>query len=630
MALIQIEQVEKSFGAQVLFAPFTAQVTRGDRIALVGDNGVGKSTLLSIIAGVEAPSGGRIHRASGLRIGYLQQIARLEGDGTLFAVMRQPFRELIAADEELRRLESRMAKTNDSEALHRYDDLLHTFERSGGYTIEAKIRTVLSGVGFAAEEFDKPLSRLSGGEEARASLARVLLEEPDLLLLDEPTNHLDFAALDWLEETLLAFSGAMLLVSHDRHLLNRVANRTWEIAIGEVTTYRVGYNQSRALRETKRTHQLVAYKQQQATIERHKAFIRRHHAGQKHRQAKDREHKIEKIEKVLVERPRETKRISVQIDVETPSGKRVLTTEGLKIGYERPVFCCPTLSLYRGERVAIIGENGCGKTTFLRTIAGEIPPLSGKIILGHNVQLGIFRQTQEGLHGNETVLDAILATGDLSISEGRGLLGRFLFSGDEVTKKMRALSGGERSRVALALLSLMKGNVLLLDEPTNHLDLASQEILEEALLAYEGTILLVSHDRALLESLATQVWEIQDGKLRVFLGSYSDYTARIAARRAASETVTQEPKRKQAKKPSLKEEKPDRYQKRRRLEALKEIEEEIETLEAKLKAVEQELLDTSRCGDGRRIGPLGADHKRLSDQLEKRYAEWERLSASID
>ena len=630
MALIQIEQVEKSFGGQALFSPFTAQVARGDRIALVGDNGTGKSTLLSIIAGVETPSGGRILRAGGLRIGYLRQVARLVGNGTLSEAARRPFGELIVVEEELRRLESRMARTEDPEALHRYDDLLHAFERSGGYAFDAKIRAVLRGVGFAAEEFDKPVSRLSGGEEARGALACVLLEEPDLLLLDEPTNHLDLAALDWLEETLSTFSGAMLLVSHDRQLLTRVANRTWEIAFGEVTTYRVGYTQSRALRETKRTHQLLAYEQQQATIERYKAFIRRHHAGQKHRQAKDRQHKIEKVEKVLVKRPRETKRISLKINAGAPSGKRVLATEGLKIGFHRPLFCCPTLSLYRGERVAIIGENGCGKTTFLRTIAGEIPPLSGKITLGHNVRLGIFRQTQEGLRGNETVLDAILATGDLSISEGRGLLGRFLFSGDEVTKKMCALSGGERSRIALALLSLMKGNVLLLDEPTNHLDLASQEILEEALLAYEGTTLLASHDRALLESLATQVWEIQDGELRVFLGSYSDYADRIAARRAASETATQEPKRKQAKKPSLKEEKPDRYQERRRLEALKEIEEEIETLEAELKAVEQELLDTSRRGDGRRIGPLGADHKRLSEQLEEHYAEWERLSTSID
>ncbi len=630
MALIQIEQLEKSFGAQVLFSPFTAQVTREDRIALVGDNGVGKSTLLSIIAGVEAPSRGQIHRAGGLCIGYLPQVARLEDDGTLFEAARQPFGELIAAEEELRRLELRMAKTNDSEALHRYDDLLHAFERNGGYTIEAKIRTVLTGVGFAAEEFDKPLSRLSGGEEARAALARVLLEEPDLLLLDEPTNHLDFAALDWLEETLLTFSGAMLLVSHDRHLLNRVANRTWEIAFGEVTAYRVGYSQSRSLREGKRTRQRAAYEQQRATIERHKAFIRRHHAGQKHRQAKDRQHKLERIEKVLVERPREAKRISLQISVGTPSGKQVLTTEGLKIGFHRPLFCCPTLSLYRGERVAIIGENGCGKTTFLRTIAGEIPPLSGEMTLGHNVQVAIYRQTQEGFLGDRPVLDAILAASDLSPSEARGILGRFLFSGEDALKPLDVLSGGERSRVALTILSLMKGNLLLLDEPTNHLDLASQEILEETLLAYKGTILLVSHDRALLEALATQVWEIREGELRVFRCAFRNYKERLTVERAASPAVPEKPKAVTSRKRSSGGKKLDRYREKIRLKALEDLEEEIETLEERLKTIEEELLAASRRGDGKRISQLGAHHKQLAQVLEKRYAEWEKLSASID
>lgn len=626
MSLIQIEQLTKSFGAQVLFSPFSAQVALGDRIALIGDNGVGKSTLLSIIAGLEEPSGGGIHRARGARIGYLPQVARLKGGGTLYQAMRKPFFELIAAEEELRRLEGRMAKTSDPAILHRYDELLQAFERGGGYAIDAKIRLVLVGVGFTVEEFDKPVELLSGGEEARAALARVLLEEPDLLLFDEPTNHLDFAALDWLEETLVNFAGAVILVSHDRHLLDWVTNRTWEIAFGEFTSYPGGYTRSRALREAETARRLELYERQQVYIARQKEFIRRHHAGQKHRQAKDRERKLARIEKELAERPRKAKRISLAIPTGVPSGKRVLKLEGLQVGFSSPLFTCPDLFLYRGERVAIIGSNGCGKTTFLKTITGEVPSFSGRIELGHGVRIATYSQTQEALHGRGTVLDAILSRCDLSIGQVRGFLGRFLFTGKEVKKRMNALSGGERSRVALALLSLMEGNLLLLDEPTNHLDLLSQEILEEALHSYEGTILLVSHDRALLEAIATKVWEIRDGTLRVFSCSYCDYRERLSAERASLQPVGLKAKKRLKRSPSA-EKKCDRYQEKKRTEAVKRLEGEIEHLEEELKGLEAQIHAASTCGDGEKIAGLGEVYKRLTHALDERYAKWERLSA---
>jgi ATP-binding cassette subfamily F protein 3 len=539
--------------------------------------------------------------------------------------MRKPFLNLLEMERTLRRLEEEMAQGSDPEILHRYDALLHTFERRGGYTIEAKIRSVLIGVGFRIEEFDKSVEILSGGEEARAALARVLLEEPDLLLLDEPTNHLDFAALDWLEETLSEFPGALILVSHDRHLLDRVTNRTWEIAFESFTSYRGGYTQSRLLREAETARKEGLYSKQQETIERHKEFIRRHHAGQKHRQAKDRERKLARIEKEMIDRPQLAKQISLVIPAGEPSGKKVLTIENLEVGFDTRLVSCPDLVLDRGERIAIVGANGCGKTTFLKTITGDIPPRSGKARLGHGVRWVTYTQNQEGLHGRSSVLDAILSRSNLSIGQSRGLLGRFLFSGDEVTKKLSALSGGERSRVALALLSLMKGNLILLDEPTNHLDLKSQEILEAALLAYEGTIILVSHDRALLESVATQIWEIRDHRLQVFSSDYRTYRRRRDAELSPARSTST--LRSHLKKTPTPKKKEDKYKERRHKEILHVLEGTIERTEARLHKIEKELLEASASGKQAEVVTLGEEHAQLTKTLNEYYREWEEAIA---
>ncbi len=624
MSLVQIENLAKSFGAQTLFAPFSVAIARGERIALIGDNGTGKSTLLAILAGLEEASAGGIHRASETSIAYLPQVARLAGEETLVQAMRKPFSDLLEMEQTLRRLEEEMAKKNDPEVLHHYDELLHTFERRGGYTIEARIRSVLIGVGFRIEEFDKPVEILSGGEEARAALARVLLEEPDLLLLDEPTNHLDFAALDWLEETLIEFSGALILVSHDRHLLDRVTNRTWEVAFEAFTSYRGGYTQSRLLRKAETVRKEGLYSKQQETIEIHKEFIRRHHAGQKHRQAKDRERKLARIEKEQIDRPKPAKQISLMIPAGEPSGKKVLTIENLEVGFDTLLVACPDLVLDRGERIAIVGANGCGKTTLLKTITGDVPPRSGKLRLGHGVRWVAYTQNQEGLHGRSSVLDAILSRSNLTIGQARGLLGRFLFSGDEVAKKLSALSGGERSRVALALLSLMEGNLILLDEPTNHLDLKSQEILEAALLAYEGTIILVSHDRALLESVATQIWEIRDHRLQVFSSGYRAYRRRRDAELSTVESKSV-PRSSLKKAPTPK--KKDKYEERRRKEVFRALEGTIERAEARLHEVEKELLEASASGKQAEVVTLGEEHAQLTKTLNECYRKWEEAIA---
>lgn len=625
MSILQIEQLSKAFAADILFDRFSTQVSPGDRIALIGDNGVGKSTLLKIIAGVESPSEGAVRLIGNVRAGYLSQTVRLQGEGTLREAMDTPFAHLHEMERELRRLEHVIADDpHDAVSMHRYDDLLHEFERSGGYEIEARIRSALIGVGFTVDQFDTPIRVLSGGEEARAALARVLLEAPDLLMLDEPTNHLDFAALDWLEDTLLQFPGALILVSHDRHLLDRVANRTWDMAFEEVTVYTGGYTKSRAQRNADRIRRLSAYEDQEETIEKYKDFVRRHKAGQKVRQAKDRERKLERIEKTRIERPKDAKRISLQINMKSASGKKVFTARNLDIGFDQPLFTVPKADIYREEKVAIIGPNGCGKTTLLRTIIGEHPPLSGTCEMGHNVRCATFSQRQEGLHGRDRVIDAVLSRASLTISEARGLLGKFLFSGDEVDKKMDALSGGERSRVALALLSLIDGNLLLLDEPTNHLDLASQEILERAVQEYPGTVLLVSHDRALLEAVTTQVWLIEDGEVHVHAHGYAEFRRRRneAIARAKKAVVEGTPSSKPvgAKPKSTAASSREVDAKRQMLET------EIEVLEQRIQDIEQALVTASEAGDASEISELGIEHKQTQDALSEKYNTWNTLS----
>jgi ATP-binding cassette subfamily F protein 3 len=621
MSLLQLQNTTKWYGERTLFSRFSAQLVPGDHVALIGENGSGKSTLLGIIAGVTDPSEGHVLRAAGARLAHLPQTARLDGDAALFDAVREGFVELGRAEDALRRAERAMSESPSETAAAIYEERRGVFERLGGYTVDARIRAALAGVGFGQGDLRRSVAQLSGGERARAALARALAVDADVLLLDEPTNHLDFDGLDWLEGELTAFRGALVLVSHDRHLLDATTNRTWEIGSDRIRRYRVGYTHSRRLRTADRLRQETLFQQQQADAERYREFIRRHQAGQKHRQAKDRERKLARLEEQAVDAVHDQRRIALDIGVDSVGGQRVVATEGATIGIDRPLFRVPRLLLDRGERVAVIGPNGCGKTTLLRTMLGALPALEGCMTLGNTIRAAVFEQTPQQLFGTSTILETIVGRTDLTPQQARGLLGRFLFSGEDVHKRLADLSGGERSRVALALLSLMRGNLLLLDEPTNHLDLASQEVLESALCRYPGTIILVSHDRALLEAVATQVWAIREGQMQVHRCRFDVFRAQI--REMSGAGSAKPPARARRGPPSTDRE--DRLR-RRQADALREVEERIDTLEQELDQIERQLLIATREGDAARIARLGAAHKEASEALNARIATWEALA----
>ncbi|NLD72466.1 MAG: ABC-F family ATP-binding cassette domain-containing protein, partial [Chloroflexi bacterium] len=510
MSIVSADRLGMYFGAQDVFQDVTFDIARGDKVGLVGPNGAGKTTLLRILLGQEEPTSGTVHRARNLAMGYLPQRPTLESTQTLHGEMLAVFAELRRMQRNLQEIAEQLAAAQDpTELMERYAAAEHRFELAGGYEYENRIARVLSGLGFTADQYDWPIAVLSGGQITRALLARLLLQEPELLVLDEPTNYLDLAALEWLESYLQDWKGSILVVSHDRFFLDRVTTRILELNHGRLEAYRGNYSAYLDQREARRERQLREYEEQQEFIAKTEEFIRRNRAGQRYREARGRQTRLDRMDRI--ERPRENKRMNLRLSTNLRAGDKVLTTDGAVIGYpSRPEEAegeAPTehrllqtgpILVERGQRIAMLGPNGSGKTTFLRTILGEMEPLAGRLRIGASVRIGYLPQTQEWLDADKTVLDHVLEASKLRIGPARSHLGRFLFSGDEVYKKVGTLSGGERSRLALALLTLRGANVLLLDEPTTHLDLDSQEVLQDVLMGFPGTILMVSHDRYLV------------------------------------------------------------------------------------------------------------------------------------
>ena len=628
MSILTAHHVAKSFGAHDVLSDITLALAHGQRAALVGPNGVGKTTLLHLLAGMEEPSGGAVHRARGQTIGFLPQHAdqELDEETTLHDLMRAVFAQLDRLAAQMRELEQALADpAQHDDALEKYGKVAEQFELAGGYTIELRIQQVLSGIGFVEDDWDKPVNILSGGQKTRALLARLILLDPDVLLLDEPTNHLDVSAVEWLEATLRDFNGGLILVSHDRYFIDAVADTVWELQGGQLETYRGNYTDYLLQREERHEYQLKEYERQQEFIAKEEEYIRRNIAGQNTRQAQGRRTRLERLKKSaeLITRPETRKSMRFNLSTQPRSGDIVLRARNLVVGYEddrKPLLTCDQLFLYRNQRVAIWGPNGAGKSTFLKTVLKQIPPLAGEIELGASVKVGYYAQAHELLDPNDSVLAAILKVQSMPVSKARGLLGSYLFSGDTIDKPIGTLSGGERGRVALAVLSLQGANLLLMDEPTNHLDLDSQEVLQDALADFDGTLLLVTHDRYLVDALATHVWAIEENQLNIYEGNYSEFVAQRDEAKARSEAEARAAAQAAKEKTKAKVVQ-DKHEKQRQKRAA-ELEAAIAEHETRLNELTRQL-ETAKPD---KVATLGSEYARVEQDMQALIDEWAEIA----
>lgn len=641
--ILTVTGLMRRFITDIIFQDVSFQIQEREHVALVGTNGSGKSTLLKIIAGLDEPSAGTIVRAAGLRVAYQAQEATFTEERTLYEEALDAFRHVRAAGARMAALEHEMANADGAhlDALfEEYAHLSNEFETHGGYEMEHRTKAVITGLGFPEEMWDQPVRQLSGGQKTRLALAKALLSDPDLLMLDEPTNHLDLQAIEWLEGFMRTWNRAFIVVSHDRYFLDRVTNRTLELHFGKLDDYPAGYSRYLKLREERLARHWKEYEEQQEFIARTEEFIRKYKAGQRTREAQGRETRLARLERI--ERPRESPRLHLRMRADLRSSRIVLTIKPLKIGFRpnngssEPVVLVEThkeLTIERGDRVALLGPNGSGKTTTLRTLVGELQPLQGRIECGTNVKIAYYAQGHEGLDPDRTVLDTILHDQTMGEEAARNLLGRFLFSNDDVFKPVSALSGGERSRLALARLTLERANVLVLDEPTNHLDIGAREALEEVLDGYDGTMFFVSHDRYFVDRIANRVWAIEDGAIATYIGNYTDMQRQRAKQSEQPATPAPEPKA-EAPRPAAQDPRTISRQNERALrEAQKRLtaaERMVSKLEERLNVIGDDLTRASIDGDMARVGRLGEEYERVQEELEQAYNAWNQATAALD
>jgi len=632
MPLISAQKLSKSFGAEDIFSEITLSIPRGAKIGLVGPNGSGKSTLLQILMGITPSDSGSVQRAKKITIGYLPQNFEAEFEKSPYQECLSVFSDLILMKGKLNQMEQDLANGNNvSELLSSYGNLQNTFESRGGYVFETRIHQVLQGLGFSKSEENRPWYQLSGGQKTRAYLAKILLMNPDLLILDEPTNHLDINAIEWLESFLKEYKGGALIVSHDRYFLNQTVEVIWELD-SSFEIYHGNYDAYLQQRQARYERQKSEFESQQEFIAKEEEYIRRNIEGQNTRQAQGRRTRLERLlEESKITNPILHRKIQTNLSSSIRSGDIVLRTKNLEIGYlddHKKLISIPDVVLQRGECVAILGPNGVGKSTFIKTILNEIPPLAGEVEMGSNLKVGYFAQAHEKLNPKATLMDEISAAAPQMLpAEIRSYLARFLFTGDDVFKTTETLSGGERGRLALAILALQNANLLLLDEPMNHLDLEAQETLQALLKDFNGTILLVSHDRYLVDAIATQIWEVNPDKktLEIFRGNYSEY--KEYQKKSGMSELKDQIDSTERKSPEIRENPPlqklSNNEIFRRQKKKEELEKRISVLEKMLNEISQQMV--SQKEDHQKIAELGIRYNSIEIELNSVMEEWAEI-----
>ncbi|MEK4356288.1 ABC-F family ATP-binding cassette domain-containing protein [Paenibacillus sp. FSL M7-1455] len=647
--LLQASGIKKLYGVEPVLDGINLQIQERDRVGLVGVNGAGKSTLLQILAGEMSYDGGQIFKAKETTIGYLAQNSGLQSGRTIREEMMNVFAHLIETEKELRQMEEQIADPALMEHPKKYQELLDRyavrsdwFKDHGGYEMEARIRSVLHGMGFGSFAPDTPISTLSGGQKTRLALARILLQAPDLLMLDEPTNHLDIATLTWLEDYLRSYSGALLVVSHDRYFLDRLVTSIVEIERHQSKRYTGNYSRYIDLKAAEYESAMKQYEKQQDEIARMEEFIQKNIVrASTTKRAQSRRKALEKMERM--DKPLgDLKKASFSFEVEYMSGKDVLQVKNLAVSFAPPhhLFQNVSFDLHRGETVALIGPNGIGKSTLLKCLTGSERPASGTIQWGTKVKIGYYDQEQTNLNPSNTVLEELWSHyPHMEEARIRTVLGNFLFSGEDVLKKIAALSGGEKARVALAKLMLLEANMLILDEPTNHLDLFSKEVLESALMDYEGTLLFISHDRYFLNKMAERIIELHPQGVEHFLGNYDDYTAKKqeleelsqeALEAAGNRAQKQENAAESEGKPgtnTFEADKQAKREERSRQRKIAALEERIQQLEAEISVLEAEMTKPEVYQDYIALQKHQQEQEAKKKELDEAFAEWELLAA---
>ena len=623
MPLVSTSDLAVHYGADIIFSGVDLDINERARIGIVGPNGGGKTSLLRVLVGQQDASEGRVARNRGIQIGYVPQRPQMEIAGTLREEVLRAFGGVMAVERELEAA-SRQSNGDSEEAGRRYAALLDRYEALGGYTYQRDVERMVDGLGLMAETLDSPAASASGGERTRAALAKALLGHPDLLVLDEPTNYLDLQGVTWLERYLTHFAPAVVAVSHDRYFLDEMATQIWEIDHGRMNVFPGNFSKYRVIKGERDLRQAKEYEAQQEFIAKEQAFIDRYRAGQRSREAKGRETRLGRLERI--DRPDVDRSISMSSAVASRTGQLALSTHDLKVGYiegdeTTQLLTVPDLKLSRGSRTAVIGDNGTGKTTFIKTVLGDVPALDGSVVLGQSVKVGYYSQGLDALVEEQTVLESFLEIKNMPFEQARFYLARFLFQGDDVFREVGDCSGGEKSRLALARLLITEPNLLVLDEPTTHFDIPSREALEQVLLSYPGTILLVSHDRHLVSLLAESLLVMADGKVTVFAGTFEEWSDAQREAEAVAASARLEEREKPARRPQAAKSTGPKHL--NPAAPVIDMEQVIVDLEDRLKNIETQLQEATVSQDFKEMTRLGEEHTQTQSELEQRLEEWE-------